>query len=141
MSNTLIIFIYTLCAYGACNVLVFGSGPFKIFEWTRYLANRINKHFGSMFGCMMCMPANFGWICSLVNFLWVPVMFTPFNILFEGHPELWPLILLCDGAYTSGTVWLIHHVEEWFENLAEGKNGEEVDDDIIEVEDITQKED
>ena len=39
MSSGLIIFLYCLMAYGACNVIVFGSGPFKIFEYIRYWAD------------------------------------------------------------------------------------------------------
>jgi len=119
MSNWLIILCYSIVAYGACNVIVFGSGPFKIFERLRKGANRINPHFGQMFNCMMCLPANFGWICSIVNWFLLPIAFTPFNILFDEFTNLWWLAALCDGAFTSGIVWLIHNVETLFENKAQ----------------------
>ena len=64
---------------------------------------------------MMCLPANFGWICSLVNWFLVPVAFTPFNIIFTGYSTLWPLAILCDGAFTTGVVYLIYIVNEYFE--------------------------
>lgn len=119
MSNWLIILCYSIVAYGACNVIVFGSGPFKIFERIRGGANKISTHFGQLFNCMMCLPANFGWICSLVNWFLIPIAFTPFNILFDSFPDLWWLAALCDGAFTSGIVWLIHNVETLFENKSQ----------------------
>ena len=102
-------------AYGACNVIVFGSGPFKIFERIRYWSDYIDEHFGQLFSCMMCLPTNFGIICSLVNWFLIPVAFTPFNLVFAGT-SLWWLAMLCDGAFTSGVVWLIHTVQEYIEN-------------------------
>ena len=35
MTNALIIFIYSIFAYGLANMMVFGSGPFRIFERIR----------------------------------------------------------------------------------------------------------
>lgn len=138
MSPWLIVFCYCIVAYGACNIIVFGSGPFRIFEYIRDWSTRISEHFGQVFSCMMCLPTNFGWICSLVNrFLVTSVAFTPFNIVFSNlENSFWNIVLLalCDGAFTSGIVWLIHHVEEFFENIAEGKApSDNNDDDIIEV--------
>lgn len=127
MSPWLIVFCYCFVAYGASNVIVFSSGPFRIFEKIRSLSERINPHFGQLFSCMMCLPANFGWICSLVNrFLFTSVAFTPFNLIFSGlENNLWnvTLLALCDGAFTTGAVWFIHHIEEFFENIAEGNTG------------------
>ena len=143
MSAWLIIFCFCIVAYGACNVIVFGSGPFKIFEGIRNLTSRISPHFGQMFNCMMCLPANFGWICSLVNLLWIPVAFTPFNLILGALPLTWyyvVLICLCDGAFTSGIVWLIHNVESFFENKSQETTTYIQDpQDIIETEDITLK--
>lgn len=115
MSNGLIILLYCIMAYGACNVIVFGSGPFKIFERIRYWSDYIDEHLGQLFSCMMCLPTNFGIICSLVNWFLIPVAFTPFNLVFAGT-SLWWLAMLCDGAFTSGIVWLIHTVQEYIEN-------------------------
>lgn len=115
MSNGLIILLYCIMAYGACNVIVFGSGPFKIFERIRYWSDYIDEHFGQLFSCMMCLPTNFGIICSLVNWFLIPIAFTPFNLVFTGT-SLWWLAILCDGAFTSGIVWLIHTVQEYIEN-------------------------
>ena len=111
----LIILCYIFVAYGACNVIAFGDGPFYIFTRIRAWANNISEHFGKLFSCMMCLPANFGWICSVVNWFLIPVAFTPFNIIFSGYTNLWFLALLCDGAFTTGTVYLMYIVNEYFE--------------------------
>lgn len=109
------IICYVFVAYGACNVIAFGSGPFRIFEYLRMWSNNIHPHFGLLFSCMMCLPANFGWLCSLINYLFIPIPFTPFNIIFYQQSNLWLLILLCDGALTSGAVYLIYILNEYFE--------------------------
>ena len=115
MSGGMLIFLYSIVAYGACNVIAFGSGPFRIFERLREWADGISEHFGSLFGCMMCLPTNFGILCSIFNWFLIPIAFTPFNIVFAGT-SLWWLAMLCDGAFTTGIVWLIHTFQEHIEN-------------------------
>lgn len=140
MSPWLMIICYCFVAYGACNIIVFGSGPFRIFEKLRNLANTINEHFGQMFNCMMCLPANFGWVSSLLNWLFISTPLTPFNILFTSLPHTWVyaiLICLCDGAFTSGVVWFIHNIESLFENKSqETTTYINAPNDIIEADDI-----
>lgn len=116
MSCGLIIFCYCIVAYGISNIVVFGSGPFKMFEKIRYWSDYLDEHFGQLFSCMMCFPTNLGIILSILNWFLIPIAFTPFNILLGTVPTLWWLAAILDGAFTSGIVWLIHHVEEWFEN-------------------------
>lgn len=126
MPSWLIVALYSIMAYGACNVIVFGSGPFRIFERIREWADDIDEHFGQLFSCMMCLPTNFGIICSLVNWFFIPIVFTPFNILFAGT-GLWWLAMLCDGAFTSGIVWLINTIQEYIENKTI-TSGERIDE-------------
>ena len=147
----LIVFCYILVAYGACNVIAFGEGPFHVFSRLREWAYGISDHFAKMFTCMMCLPANFGWICSLVNWFFIPVAFTPFNIIFAGFPKLWFLALLCDGAFTTGIVYLIYILNEYLEkkidyyeqntyrneNNVIGFDSAEKDGKMLIVEDIT----
>ena len=112
MTNFLIIAVYLLAAYGACNIIAFGEGPFHIFENLRLWADNINPHFGKLFSCMMCLPANFGWIFSLVNWFLLPeVPITPFNIILVGS-SLWWLAMLFDGAITSGFCWLMYRLDD-----------------------------
>ena len=143
MSNTLIIFCYCIVAYGLSNMVVFGSGPFRIFEHIRNISNLIGEHFGQLFSCMMCFPANLGWVLSLLDwFLIKDIAFTPFNIILAGTGYWW-LALILDCCFTSGIVWLIHHIEEFFENIADKAAAtefvEERDPDNVEVDDITRK--
>ena len=96
---------------------------------------------------MMCLPANFGWICSLVNWFLIPIPFTPFNIIFNGFENLWLLAILCDGALTSGIVYLMYVFNDYIEKKIEyyeqniyrdetNTEGFDEADDLI-VEDIT----
>ena len=135
MSNTLIIFLYCIAVYGLSNMMVFGSGPFKIFEHIRYYTSYISEHFGSLFSCMMCFPANIGWIVSLIDwFLIENFALTPFNILLIGT-NLWWIALLADCCFTSGIVWIIHNIESFFESIANGNSSvqEDVNNDIINI--------
>lgn len=134
MSNWLIIFLYCIAAYGISNMVVFGSGPFRIFEHIRNITDRISEHFGSLFKCMMCFPANLGWILSLADWFFIKeIAFTPFNILLFGT-GLWWLALILDCFFTSGIVWLMHNFETFFENLGNANQQfEENNDDIINV--------
>jgi hypothetical protein len=112
-------------------MFVFGSGPFRIFEHIRNIANSISEHTGLLFSCMMCFPANIGWIFSLVDWFFLKqIAITPFNILLAGT-GLWWLALILDCGFTSGIVWLIHHIETFFENLGGGENNDE--ENIVEV--------
>lgn len=120
MSNALIIFIYSIAIYGFSNMMVFGSGPFRIFERIRNISNHISEHFGKMFACMMCFPANLGWVLSLIDWFFIKnTAFTPFNILLIGT-NLWWLALILDCFFASGIVWLIHNIETFFENIGNG---------------------
>ena len=130
MSNALIIFIYSIAAYGICNMIVFGSGPFKIFEKIREWSYDISEHFSSLFSCMMCLPANIGWITSLINWFLIPIKITPFNLLLAGT-NLWWVALICDCCFTSGIVWIIHNIESFFENIM--NNGSDIQDENNDV--------
>ena len=115
-------------------MMVFGSGPFKIFEKTRSWSNNISPHFGTLFSCMMCLPANIGWIVSLIDWFLLPtIAITPFNIMLIGT-NLWWVALLGDCCLTSGAVWIIHNIESFFESIANGNSSiQEDDNDIIDL--------
>lgn len=137
MCNALTIFVYCIAAYGLANMMVYGSGPFRLFEHIRYITDAISEHFGQLFQCMMCLPANIGLVASAIDwFLLKNVAITPFNIMLSGT-GLWWLAILGDLAFTSGMTWLIHHVESFFEKIGEGDTITEYEDvkdeDAIEV--------
>ena len=135
MSNTLIILIYCFTIYGFSNMMAFSSGPFKIFENIRKWAFNLSEHFGSLFSCMICLPANLGWIFSLLDwFILNNINITPFNIILYGT-NLWWLALILDCCFTSGIVWIIHNIETYFENLGENSTTYQDDNDIINLKD------
>lgn len=111
----LIIIAYIFVAFGFCNMVAFGSGPFRIFERIREWSENISEHFGLLFKCMMCLPANFGWIVSLIDwFLIKAAAITPFNIILAGT-GLWWLAIILDCCFTTGVVWLLYVFDEWLE--------------------------
>ena len=127
MSSWFVLFLFIIAAYGISNMMVFGSGPFRIFERIRYWSGMVSEHFGLLFSCMMCFPANVGWIVSLIDwFLLTSVALTPFNMVLEGT-NLWWVAMIGDCCFTSGIVWLIHHIESFFENLSVGSENEDVE--------------
>lgn len=132
MSNGLIIALYIFSAYGLSNMVVFGSGPFRIFERIREITSNISEHFGTLFSCMMCFPANVGIIVSLIDWFLLPtIALTPFNIVLLGT-NLWWVAVIADCCLTSGAVWLIHNIESFFESIANGTSSvQEEDNDII----------
>lgn len=138
MSYTLILFIYCISVYGISNMIAFGSGPFKIFEKIRDWSYYISEHFSKLFSCMMCLPANIGWIASLINWFFIPIPITPFNVLLYGT-NLWWVALIGDCCFTSGITWIIHNVESFFESIATGNSSVQEDydndNDIIDLHD------
>jgi hypothetical protein len=96
-------------------MVAFGSGPFRIFERIRDWSEGISEHFGLLFKCMMCLPANFGWIVSVLNWFLIPVAITPFNIILAGT-GLWWLAMILDCCFTTGVVWLLYVLDEWLES-------------------------
>lgn len=138
MATWLVIIIYCIAAYGLSNMMVFGSGPFRLFEHIRNISTSISAHLGQMFSCMMCLPANIGWVVSLVDWFWIKnIALTPANLLLAGT-GLWWLALLIDCCFTTGIVWLIHHFESFFESIAEGPAGIQSNDDGNNNDDIIQ---
>ena len=136
MSNILIIFLYIFAVYGFSNMVVFSSGPFRIFEKIREWSSNLSEHFGTLFSCMICFPANVGWVASIIDWFLIPnLALTPFNILLAGT-NLWRVALIADCCLTSGLVWVIHNVESFFESIANGNSSiQEDDNDIINLHD------
>lgn len=129
MSNALIVFCYTIAAYGLTNLLVYGSGPFDILIKFREYSGKLLKTLGDMLECMMCTSTNVGWIISLLNLIFLPnIGITPFNIIFDVNMSLWYFIIPLDACITSGFVWLLHTLQECLESITNknSSNGREV---------------
>lgn len=107
--------VYVIAVYGLSNIIVFGEGPFYILEKWRKLMYNIHPNLGKLFSCMMCLPANLGWIISLIDWFFITsVAFTPFNMVFAGT-SLWWLAMILDMGFTSGICWLLYVIDDYFE--------------------------
>lgn len=123
----LIVFVFILLNYGMSNMIVYAAGPFHIFEHFRNLMGKIHVQFAELFSCMICYPTWNGIMLSILSLI-LGIHFTPFTLIFDGH---YPVItVLLDGCFGSGTSWLIHNIEEWFER---GNQNIDNDEDVIEV--------
>lgn len=104
------VFIYSFIVYGLCNILIWGSN----LTWWRDLLAKFGTGDYSLyklFTCFMCLPT---WMGPLVSFI----------TIYYGNGELSPtygylnilwLSLILDGFISSGIVWVINTVQEWFE--------------------------
>lgn len=119
----MIYIIYCIMAYGLTNLLVYGSGPFNILGKFREFCYKYLHTIGEMLECMMCTSTNIGILLSLIDILLFNINFTPFNILFNNN-QLWYLIIPFDAFFTSGIVWLIHTLQEFFETLTNKNNND-----------------
>ena len=98
-----------LVSYGISNVIVFGS----IFESFRELMDDVSPNFfGKLFSCMMCTPWWVGFFRSLGAQL---SGYTQFSTFYNYGLENIYLSIFLDACLLSGTTWLIHNVQEYFE--------------------------
>ena len=118
MSNAwVIIFIFSIIAYAISNHFVYAHGPAHIYDKIRELANKIHSNLGELFSCMICFPTWVGFILSAANSLLLPTLkLTPSMLLLSGSAPWW-VIMILDGFFASGIVWLIHTLQEFFERI------------------------
>ena len=101
-----------MLSYGLMNIMVFGS----IFEGLRNFFDRwgnnelaplngIGKFIGGILGCPMCFSTWGGFFLSIV-------IFSPMNVLYD-IPQTYSWFF--DGILSSGAVWTINAIVEWFE--------------------------
>lgn len=110
-----LIVLYTFFAYGISNILVHSTGPFHIFEKYRDLMEQLPFDLGEGSKCMICTPTQIGILFSVLNmFLFPEIKVTPFYYLFN-NTEYWYIIMIMDGCFTSGVVWLLHTLQEYIE--------------------------
>jgi hypothetical protein len=104
--------IFLLIAYGISNIIVFGS----IFKGWRTFWSTVNPNFfGTLFTCMICLPTYVGFLGSWL--VWSPTEYygivndsLSFMGLFTIPKGLISVFL--DGCLTSGSVWLMHTLQE-----------------------------
>lgn len=108
--------VFILVSYGVSNIVTQAHGPFNCFTQLREYAN---KHFysnlGEMFSCQICFPFWVGIFLSF--FVYSPAL----DCFVQPHGEMnltfleSIMLIMCDGALASGSVWILHNIEEYFE--------------------------
>lgn len=121
----LIIFAYIFAAFGLVEILVFFNGPFDIVSKFRNFAHWVHPKFGELFTCIACCSTWIGILFSILNYWFIPIKFTPFNIVFDGT-HFWWLIIFLDGMFTCGITWLLYQLEEMMERI--GIIGKEIEE-------------
>ena len=116
----LLFLIFASTCYGISNILIYSTGPFHIFKVWREWIDRKNSTLGELFSCMMCLPFWVGASLSAINlFIFTGIVFTPYNLIFAGVLSKTYIdiiaIIFFDACISSGIVWIIHNIEEFFE--------------------------
>lgn len=115
--NLVIFLAYILCTFGITEMFIFFSGPFSIFDRIREIVAKMGDKFVELFSCVACFSTWVGIILSTINYLFIPVAFTPFNIILGGT-GLWWLIIPLDAALTMGSSWTLYQLDEYLEKNA-----------------------
>ena len=116
MSNWFILICYILALYGFSDIITQSMGPGYIFLKIRLLAERISPNLGMLFKCMWCFPTNAGIVFSLLNWFFLPIYISPFNMIFADYHNLWYMSLvaaLLDGCFTGAICALIFNVYDY----------------------------
>lgn len=115
ISNWIIIFVFSILSYAISNHFVYAHGPMHIYDHIRSIAEKIHPNIGELFNCMICFPTWVGFVLSAANSLLLPcIALTPMMVLLNNLAPWW-IIMVLDGFFASGIVWLINTVQEAIE--------------------------
>ena len=121
MSSWFIVFSFSIVAYAISNHFVYAHGPMHIYDHIRCLAEKIHPNLGELFQCRICFPTWVGFILSALNSLFLPYLdLTPGMALMSMYAPWW-VIMIFDGFFASGIVWLIHTAQEALERSNGGE--------------------
>ena len=97
----MMLLFWILSAYGMTTIIVYGS----IFEKFRDFVIRYSNFFGKLITCMMCTSF---WVGAFMSI----VLGGLANHYFKG---VWYEYLFFDACFTSGAVWALNGIIEFFE--------------------------
>lgn len=63
---------------------------------------------------MLCMPTNIGWVFSIVNWFFLPIAISPFNMILAGT-NLWWLAAIMDGCLTGGVCHFLWNIDDFID--------------------------
>lgn len=117
MLSLVTLIIYAFCSFGFAELLVYYDGFLHIFDYIRRAANWFHPHIGELFSCVICCSSWVGICLSLVDFFFVPIAFTPFNMIL-GTTRLWWLIMILDMGITAGFAIILNHIDELVDKIS-----------------------
>lgn len=106
---------YILCSFGLVELMLFFDGPLGLLRRFRELMGWISDSLGKLFGCPACLSSWVGIVFSSVNYFFIPVSITPFNMILRDT-GMWWLIIPLDCFLTAGTTWTLYQLDEYLEN-------------------------
>jgi hypothetical protein len=92
-----------------------------IYDWIRDTASKIHSNLGELFQCMICFPTWIGFILSAANSFFLPYAELTPGMIMLGTLAPWWVIMILDGFFASGIVWLIHTLQEALERSNGGE--------------------
>lgn len=105
------ILVWFILSYGLMNIMVFGSifsrlrNELKEWGEGKYYFSSIGEFLSGIISCPLCFSTWSGFFLGLV-------IFSPINIIFGIDSSIsW----FFDGILSSGAVWIINSIVEWFE--------------------------
>ena len=110
--------LYFIVCYGIALVAIDANGPWHIFDKMHNWAASKAPVLEELFSCYICLPFWIGVVLSFINILWLPVAFTPMNILFDfvmpcGRFELICFFtMICDGFMTSAMCFTMDNINK-----------------------------
>ncbi len=104
-----------IVCYAIANTIIYAHGPFHCFDKMHKIANMIHPQLEEMLSCFICSGWWLGFFMSALNILFVSdIKITPMNMI--GLPiEYWYVTVFFDGAFVSGSNWLINTVQDALE--------------------------
>lgn len=111
-----ITFCYTFVTYGLTLMFTQSLGPANIFYHIRRIAESISDNVGLLFTCPLCFGTNLGWVLSVLNWFFIPIKLTPFNIILHDT-NLWWLTLILDACFTGAVCKIIYNLDDYIDKI------------------------
>ena len=111
-----VLFCYVFVTYGLTLIFTQSLGPANIFYRIRRIAESISDNIGMLFTCPLCFGTNVGWVLSILNWFFIPIKLTPFNMILDGS-NLWWLALILDACFTGALCKIIYNIDDYVDKI------------------------
>lgn len=110
------LFIYMIVCYGIANTIIFAHGPFHCFDKMHEIALKIHPQLEEMLSCFICSGWWLGFLMSALNLLFLPTLALTPMMMLALPIKYWYVTVFLDGAFVSGSNWLINIIEDYLES-------------------------